>query len=119
MAGRKPSVKQSEKNPQAPRSRVQMTESSPNPHNEADVQEVPVRTDRPDDAAEQNVAQTASTRDGRLHPSVAEATEGGVADHDSMFNNADPQAREVSSSGVRENRDAARRQRRDSEKKSA
>lgn len=68
-----------------------MTESSPNPHNEADIAEVPVRTDHSESTKRQNVAQTPSTTGGRLHPSVAAGASGAAIDSDSMFNNADPQ----------------------------
>jgi hypothetical protein len=78
-----------------------MTEASPDPHNEAIVTEMPVRTDQAQETGERNIAQAANTRDGRLHPSVADALEGGVADHDSMFNNADPQSGAMGTSGAR------------------
>jgi len=72
----------------------EMNESSPNPHNEAHVTEIPVKTDHSEATGSENVAQTSNMREGRLNPSVAE----GVAepnvrlDDDSMFNEADPQA---------------------------
>lgn len=77
-----------------------MTEASPNPHNEAAVVEMPVRTDQRDLTGGENVAQTPSTREGRLDPSVGEGVTGGVADTDSMFNQADPQAKEAEPSGT-------------------
>jgi hypothetical protein len=118
MAKHQPKVNRSEDQSQAGQS-GHMTESSPNPHSEMTVAEMPVRTDQAQETGKQNVAQTPSTQDGVLHPSVAEGTEGGVADHDSMFNNADPQARAISSSGVvNARRDEARREH-DKEKKSA
>lgn len=74
--------------------RTHMAEESPNPHNEANVIEMPISTDQSEHTGGQNVAQTLNTRDGRLHPSVGESVGGGVADTDSMFNEADPQAAE-------------------------
>lgn len=77
-----------------------MSEASPNPHNEAKIIEIPVRTDHSDQTGSENVAQTPSTREGRLDPSVGEGVAGGVADSDSMFNEADPQA-QMGPSGTR------------------
>jgi hypothetical protein len=76
-------------------------DASPNPHNETNVVEMPVRTDQSDSKSGGNVGQTPSTRDGRIHPSVGEGVSGGVADTDSMFNDADPQAADILSSGGR------------------
>ena|SRR6185312_9116810 len=74
--------------------RRHMAEESPNPHNEANVIEMPISTDQSEHTSGQNIAQTPSTREGRVHPSVGESVGGGVADSDSMFNQADPQAAE-------------------------
>jgi hypothetical protein len=79
-------------------------EASPNPHNENNVIEMPVRTDQSQEAGGENVAQTPSTREGVLHPSVGEGVGGGVADTDSMLNEADPQTEEILSSGTRKRR---------------
>lgn len=87
MAKHKPDVTRTKK-PQ----KLGQAEVAPNPHNEANVIEMPVRTDQSDQTGGRNVGQTPSTPEGRLHPSVAEGVTGGVADTDSMFNNADPQA---------------------------
>lgn len=87
MAKDKPDVTRMKK----PRSPAQ-AEATPNPHNESNVIEMPVRTDQSDQTGGRNVGQNPSTREGRLHPSVVEGVAGGVADMDSMFNNADPQA---------------------------
>lgn len=87
MAKHKPDVTAMKK-PQ----KLGRAEATPNPHNEADVIEMPVRTDQSDQTGGRNVGRTPSTRDGRLDPSVAEGVAGGVADTDSMFNDADPQA---------------------------
>ena len=84
-------------------------EASPNPHNEAEVIEMPVRTDQRHITNPENVGQSPSTRDGRIHPSVGEGVGGGVADTDSMFNDADPQTADILSSRVRSN--SGRRQR--------
>lgn len=79
-------------------------EASPNPHNESNVIEMPIRTDQRQETGGENVARTPSTREGRLHPSVGEGVGGGVADTDSMFNNADPQTAEILSSGTKKRR---------------
>jgi hypothetical protein len=95
-------VSQPEDYPQAPEQGGRMTEASPNPHNEAHVaEEPPVKTDQRDETSAINIARTPSTREGRIHPSVGESVGGGVADTDSMFNDADPQAAEIGPSGVK------------------
>jgi hypothetical protein len=98
---RTPDVNRTEKQPQAPGQGGRMTEASPNPHSEQNVAEMPVRTDQRDSTASRNVATNPSTREGRIHPSVGESVGGGVADTDSMFNNADPQSAEIGPSGSR------------------
>ncbi len=105
---RTPNVNEAEDQSQAPGQGSGMTEASPNPHDEHNVVELPVRTDQSDETDGQNVAQTPSTREGRLHPSVAEGVAGGVADNDSMFNEADPQANEIGPSGTRSKADKQR-----------
>jgi hypothetical protein len=70
-----------------------LAESAPNPHAEQQAADDVVQTDQSRSTGEQNVAQTPSTREGRLHPSVAEGIGGAAFDDDSMFNNADPQIR--------------------------
>jgi hypothetical protein len=76
-------------------------DASPNPHNETNVIEMPVRTDQRDRTGSKNVGQTPSTRNGQIQPSVGEGVAGGVADTDSMFNDADPQTGDILSSGGR------------------
>lgn len=49
----------------------QMADSSPNPHGENKVIEMPIRTDQKRETRGQNVANTPSTVGGRLNPSVA------------------------------------------------
>lgn len=84
----------------------EMNEASPNPHNEAHVTEIPVKTDHSEATGSENVAQTPNMREGRLNPSVAE----GVAepnvrfDDDSMFNEADPQAAALRRRNVKDGR---------------
>jgi hypothetical protein len=85
------------------------TEASPNPHNESKVIEMPVRTDQRKETGGENVAQSSNTREGVLHPSVGEGVGGGVADTDSMFNEADPQTEEILSSGTRKRRGTKKR----------
>ena len=92
MTKHKPDVTQTEKSQKLGR-----TEATPNPHNETNVIEMPVRTDQNDQTGGRNVGRTPSTVEGRLHPSVAEGVAGGVADTDSMFNDADPQASSAAS----------------------
>ncbi|HJT53561.1 MAG TPA: hypothetical protein VJ848_06895 [Candidatus Angelobacter sp.] len=85
------------------------TEASPNPHNETNVVEMPIRTDQRqdtqgEDTQGENVSQSPSTTEGILHPSVGEGVGGGVADTDSMFNEADPQTEEILSSAKKKQR---------------
>lgn len=87
-----------------PQQKHGQAEASPNPHNESNVIEMPVKTDQRPETSGENVAQTPSTREGVLHPSVGEGVGGGVADTDSMFNEADPQTEEILSSGTRKRR---------------
>jgi hypothetical protein len=47
------------------------SESSPNPHGENKVIEMPIRTDQKRETKGQNVARTPSTVGGQLNPSVA------------------------------------------------
>ncbi|HEY6967649.1 MAG TPA: hypothetical protein VJA94_00355 [Candidatus Angelobacter sp.] len=69
-----------------------ITETHPNPHGEQDVAEMPLQTNH-SDAMPQNVAGTASTKENRMNPSVTGPLEDPT--DDSMFNNADPQTREL------------------------
>jgi hypothetical protein len=55
----------------------------------------PVRTDHSEATGGHNVAQSTSTRDGALDPSVADHVSGNVRENDSMFNDADPQTPEI------------------------
>jgi len=103
MARQKPDQKQASTKEQG------QTDASPNPHNESNVIEMPVRTDQSDITGSNNVAQTPNTRDGQIHPSVGEGVGGGVADTDSMFNNADRQTSDILSSGGRSNSGRRRR----------
>ena len=74
------------------KARKHITEAHPNPHGEQDVAEMPLRTDH-SDATRQNVAGTASTKENQMNPSVTGPLEDPT--DDSMFNNADPQTREL------------------------
>ena len=67
MANRKEKQKKPEKvtHPQ------HFGESSPNPHGENKIIEMPIRTHQRHDTAGQNIAQTTSTTGGDLNPSVA------------------------------------------------
>lgn len=72
--------------------RKHFSEAHPNPHGEQDVTEMPLRTDH-SDATRQNVAGSTSTKENRMNPSVTGPLEDPT--DDSMFNNADPQTREL------------------------
>jgi hypothetical protein len=69
-----------------------VTEAHPGPHGEQEITDTPVRTDH-SDATRRNVAQNSSTVGNRLNPSVNGPLEDPT--DDSMFNNADPQTREL------------------------
>ena len=106
MADEKPDRKP-EPGPSAPYPGAHMAESSPNPHSEAKVVEMPIRTDHSEHTS-RNVAQTSNTVDNRMNPSVVpEAGEAQVQngrleevdrdalDSDSMFNQTDKQTRDI------------------------
>jgi hypothetical protein len=69
----------------------QLGEPTPNPQGQNEVAEMPVRTDHSEATGGFNVAQSTSTKDGTLNPSVADHVSGKVRENDSMFNDADPQ----------------------------
>jgi len=69
----------------------QLREPTPNPQGQNEVAEMPVRTDHSEATGGENVAQSTSTKDGTLNPSVADHVSGKVRENDSMFNDADPQ----------------------------
>ena len=73
----------------------QLREPTPNPQGQTEVAEVPVRTDHSEATGGENVAQSTSTRDGALNPSVADHVSGNVRENDSMFNDADRQTPEI------------------------
>ena len=88
MAERKPNLSRKEEEPR-------MTESSPNPQGQAKVIQMPHPDQR--QPMKKNVAQTTSTTGDRMNPSVTgplEEGHEGLSD-DSMFNSADPQARNM------------------------
>ena len=85
----------------------QLNEASPNPQGQNEVSETPVRTDHSEAAGGENVAQSTSTRDGVLNPSVADHVSGNVRENDSMFNNADPQTAEFLNKKKKERDEAA------------
>jgi hypothetical protein len=109
MTDLKRDVSQKESPKEFPRHENGRPEASPNPHNESNVIEMPVRTDQRQETDGENVAGTPSTREGRLHPSVGEGVGGGVADTDSMFNDADPQTEEILLSGAKKRRGTRKR----------
>src|SRR5436309_859729 len=95
MAERKPDLNKREEKSNAQGQSGRMTESSPNPHGQAKVIQMPHPDQR--QAMKKNVAQTTSTTGNRMNPSVTgplEEGREGLSD-DSMFNSADPQARNM------------------------
>ena len=88
----------------------QLNEASPNPQGQTHIAETPVRTDHSDATGGDNVAQSTSTRDGVLSPSVADHVSGNVRENDSMFNNADPQTAAILEQETRERNEAAKRE---------
>jgi hypothetical protein len=72
--------------------RKHINETHPNPHGEQKVAEMPIQTDHRT-ATPENIAQNTSTTENRMNPSVAGALEDPSSD--SMFNNADPQTKEL------------------------
>ena len=94
MAERKPDLSKREEKSNAQGQSGRMTESSPNPHGQAKVIQMPHPDQR--QPMKKNVAQTTSTVD-RVNPSVTgplEQGHEGLSD-DSMFNSADPQVRNM------------------------
>ena len=89
----------------------ELTESSPNPHNEQQVTGTPVNTGHGDLVDTANVASVPRHREGKFNSSVADSVESAIFDDDSMFNNADPQTKAVrgkrSSPGISQEKDAS------------
>ena len=56
----------------------QLNEVSPNPQGQNEVSEAPVRISHTEAAGGENVAQSTSTQDGTLNPSVADHVSGNV-----------------------------------------
>jgi len=99
MAERKPELIKKEEERGARGQSGRMTESSPNPHGQAKVIQMPHPDQRQpmNKPMKKNVAQTTSTTGNRMNPSVTgplEEGHKGLSD-DSMFNSADPQARNM------------------------
>jgi hypothetical protein len=88
----------------------QLNEASPNPQGQTHMAQTPVRTDHSDATGGDNVAQSTSTRDGALNPSVADHVSGHVRQNDSMFNNADPQTAAILEQETKERNEAAKRE---------
>ena len=86
----------------------QLSEASPNPQGQSHVSEMPIRTDHSDSTGGDNIAQSTSTKDGTLNPSVADHVSGNVRESDSMFNNADPQTAAILDREKKERDEAAR-----------
>ena len=88
----------------------QLNEASPNPQGQTHVAETPVRTDHSNATGGDNIAQSTSTREGVLNPSVADHVSGHVRENDSMFNNADPQTAAILEKETKERNEDARRE---------
>ena len=71
-----------------------MADATPNPQGRQKVIEMPLRPDQRKFSSS-NIAQNPNIVENRMDPSVVTSIEGGGIDTDSMFNNADPQAREL------------------------
>ncbi len=91
MADNKDRIKETERKAHAPAPSGQMTEASPDPHSETATTDKSITTDHRGIVGKENVAQTPSTVEGQLNPSVTGAVEGGTTDHDSIFNEVAPQ----------------------------
>src|SRR5947209_3370684 len=91
MENRKPNMNRKEEEPNVQGQGGRMTESSPNPHGQSKVIEMPHPSQRQQNR--KNVAQTTSTAEDLMNPSVTGPLEEGHEglDDDSMFNSADPQ----------------------------
>jgi hypothetical protein len=86
----------------------QLNEASPNPQGQTHVAATPVHTDHGDTTGGENVAQSTSTKDGVLNPSVADHVSGNIRENDSMFNNADPQTAAILDREKKERDEAAK-----------
>jgi len=91
MANRKPNPNRKEEEPNVQGQGGRMTESSPNPHGQAKVIQMPNPEQRQQTG--RNIPQSTSTAENRMNPSVTGPLEEGHEgfDDDSMFNSADPQ----------------------------
>lgn len=91
MANRKPNPNKKEEEPNAEGQGGRMTESSPNPHGQARVIQMPNPEERQQNR--RNIPQSTSTAGNQMNPSVTGPLEEGHEglDDDSMFNSADPQ----------------------------
>jgi hypothetical protein len=77
MATRKePEEKQTSRRPDG----KHLSESSPNPHGEAKILEMPIRTHQNKETAGKNIPQVPNTIGGHLNPSVAHEFENRVSD---------------------------------------
>jgi predicted lipid-binding transport protein (Tim44 family) len=86
-----------------------MADSTPNPQGQQKVIHMPRRSDQRKHTS-QNIPQNPSTVGNRMDPSVTTSMEDNTAlDSDSMFNEADPQARELVEENNARNRSRLRR----------
>ena len=93
-----------------------MADATPNPQSQQKVIEMPLRPDQRRFSSS-NIAQNPSTVENRMDPSVATSMEDGGIDTDSMFNNADPQTRELLEENNARNREHLKRKAGQREKK--
>ena len=91
MANRTPNPNRKEEEPNVQGQGGRMTESSPNPHGQAKVIQMPNPEQRRE--GRRNIPQSTSTTENVMNPSVTGPVEEGHEglDDDSMFNSADPQ----------------------------
>lgn len=105
MATRKSSSKDEARKSEQPR---HVADATPNPQGQQKVIEMPLRPDQRR-LSSSNIAQNPSTADNRMDPSIATSMEDSGIDSDSMFNNADPQSRELLEENNARNREHLKR----------
>jgi pyridoxine 5'-phosphate synthase PdxJ len=89
-----------------------VAEARPNPQGQQKILKMPLRPDQRR-VTSRNIAQNPSTVENRMNPSVATSAERNTApDTDSMFNNADPQTRELVEQNNARNRSRLRSKKR-------
>jgi hypothetical protein len=105
MATRKSNSKGEARKSEKPR---HVADATPNPQSQQKIIEMPLRPDQRRFSSS-NIAQNPSTVGNRMDPSVATSMEDNGIDSDSMFNNADPQSRELLQENNARNREHLKR----------